>query len=41
MSDPHVWHDAENGMAMVRVIQAQLSEAFPDIGNLDQTMKVC
>lgn len=29
-ADPHVWHDAENGIAMVRVIQEQLSAAFPE-----------
>ena len=34
--DPHVWHDAENGIAMVRVIQTQLSEAFPDNAELYQ-----
>ncbi|MEM8638708.1 MAG: zinc ABC transporter substrate-binding protein [Cyanobacteria bacterium P01_G01_bin.54] len=35
--DPHVWHDAENGIAMVRVIQAQLSEVFPDNADLYET----
>ncbi len=35
-ADPHVWHDAENGVAMVSVIQAQLSEAFPDNASLYQ-----
>ncbi|MEO1621042.1 MAG: zinc ABC transporter substrate-binding protein [Cyanobacteria bacterium J06632_3] len=35
--DPHVWHDAENGVAMVRVIQTQLSEAFPDNADLYET----
>lgn len=35
-ADPHVWHDAENGIAMARVIQAQLSEAFPDNAALYQ-----
>ncbi|MBE9041532.1 zinc ABC transporter substrate-binding protein [Oscillatoriales cyanobacterium LEGE 11467] len=34
--DPHVWHDAENGIAMVRIIQTQLSEAFPDNADLYQ-----
>ena len=34
--DPHVWHDAENGIAMVRVIQTQLSEVFPDNADLYQ-----
>ncbi|MEM9008576.1 MAG: zinc ABC transporter substrate-binding protein [Cyanobacteria bacterium P01_F01_bin.86] len=32
--DPHVWHDAENGIAMVRVIEEQLSEAFPENADL-------
>ena len=35
--DPHVWHDAENGVAMVRVIQTQLSEAFPGNADLYET----
>ena len=35
--DPHVWHDAENGIAMVRVIQEQLSEIFPDNAALYET----
>ena len=34
--DPHVWHDAENGIAMVRTIQTQLSEVFPDNADLYQ-----
>lgn len=29
-NDPHVWHSAQNGIAMVKVIQAQLSEAAPE-----------
>ena len=29
-ADPHVWHDAENGVAMVREIQRQLSEISPE-----------
>ena len=32
--DPHVWHDAENGIAMVRVIQTELSEVFPENADL-------
>ena len=32
--DPHVWHDAENGIAMVRVIEEQLSEVFPENADL-------
>ncbi len=28
--DPHVWHDAENGVAMVREIQRQLGEVSPE-----------
>ncbi|MEM1308447.1 MAG: zinc ABC transporter substrate-binding protein, partial [Cyanobacteria bacterium P01_H01_bin.153] len=28
--DPHVWHDAENGIAIVRVIQEELSVISPD-----------
>ncbi|MBT9317802.1 metal ABC transporter solute-binding protein, Zn/Mn family [Leptothoe spongobia] len=35
--DPHVWHDAENGIAMVRVIEEQLSEAFPENADLYET----
>ena len=34
--DPHVWHDAENGAAMVSAIQTQLSEVFPDNADLYQ-----
>ncbi|MEO1403053.1 MAG: zinc ABC transporter substrate-binding protein [Cyanobacteria bacterium J06635_1] len=34
--DPHVWHDAENGIAMVGVIQTQLSEVFPENADLYQ-----
>jgi len=29
-ADPHVWHDAENGIAMVKEIQSQLSEVSPE-----------
>jgi len=29
-ADPHVWHDAENGVAMVQEIQKQLSEISPE-----------
>ncbi|MEO1634781.1 MAG: zinc ABC transporter substrate-binding protein [Cyanobacteria bacterium J06631_9] len=36
-ADPHVWHDAENGIAMVRVIQTELSEAFPENADLYQS----
>ncbi|MEM6255727.1 MAG: zinc ABC transporter substrate-binding protein [Cyanobacteria bacterium P01_D01_bin.156] len=32
--DPHVWHDAENGIEMVHVIEEQLSEAFPENAEL-------
>ena len=35
--DPHVWHDAENGIAMVHVIEEQLSEAFPENAELYET----
>ncbi|ESA33248.1 periplasmic solute binding protein [Leptolyngbya sp. Heron Island J] len=28
--DPHVWHDAENGIAIVRVIQEELSVLSPE-----------
>ena len=35
--DPHVWHDAENGIAMVHIIQEQLSEVFPDNADLYET----
>ncbi|MEM6591689.1 MAG: zinc ABC transporter substrate-binding protein [Cyanobacteria bacterium P01_C01_bin.73] len=34
--DPHVWHDAENGIAMVRVIQEELSVISPDNADLYQ-----
>ncbi|MEM8546126.1 MAG: zinc ABC transporter substrate-binding protein [Cyanobacteria bacterium P01_H01_bin.119] len=34
--DPHVWHDAENGIAMVRVIQEELSVISPDNAELYQ-----
>ncbi|MEM9905613.1 MAG: zinc ABC transporter substrate-binding protein [Cyanobacteria bacterium P01_D01_bin.44] len=34
--DPHVWHDAENGIAMVGVIQTQLGEVFPENADLYQ-----
>ncbi|MEM6353815.1 MAG: zinc ABC transporter substrate-binding protein [Cyanobacteria bacterium P01_D01_bin.14] len=34
--DPHVWHDAENGIAMVRVIQEELSVIFPENAELYQ-----
>ncbi|MEO1390597.1 MAG: zinc ABC transporter substrate-binding protein [Cyanobacteria bacterium J06634_6] len=33
-SDPHVWHDAENGVAMVKVVQEQLSEVSPENAEL-------
>ncbi|WP_261891841.1 metal ABC transporter solute-binding protein, Zn/Mn family [Acaryochloris marina] len=32
--DPHVWHDPENGMAMVKQIQKQLSAVVPDQADL-------
>ena len=35
--DPHVWHDAENGIAMVRIIQEQLSEVSPENADLYET----
>ncbi|MFK8184243.1 MAG: metal ABC transporter solute-binding protein, Zn/Mn family [Phormidesmis sp.] len=35
-ADPHVWHDAENGIEMVQVIQRQLSETFPNNASLYQ-----
>ena len=35
--DPHVWHDAENGIAMVQEIQKQLSEIAPDNAALYET----
>lgn len=34
--DPHVWHDAENGIAMVRVIQEELSVISPENAELYQ-----
>ena len=36
-ADPHVWHDAENGIAMVKEIQAQLSEVSPENAALYET----
>ncbi|MEG4851736.1 zinc ABC transporter substrate-binding protein [Microcoleus sp. B5-D4] len=30
VADPHVWHDAKNGMAMAKVISSQLSKVVPD-----------
>jgi len=35
--DPHVWHDVENGIAMVKAIQAQLSEVLPENAELYKT----
>lgn len=35
--DPHVWHDAENGVAMVQEIQKQLSELSPENAALYET----
>ncbi|MEL6602138.1 MAG: zinc ABC transporter substrate-binding protein [Cyanobacteria bacterium J06614_10] len=35
--DPHVWHDAENGIAMVRAVQSQLSELSPENAALYDT----
>lgn len=35
--DPHVWHDAENGVAMVKEIQRQLSEVSPENTALYET----
>ena len=35
--DPHVWHDAENGVAMVKEIQTQLTEVSPDNADLYET----
>lgn len=29
-ADPHVWHNAQHGIAMVEVIQAQLTQASPE-----------
>jgi manganese/iron transport system substrate-binding protein len=28
--DPHVWHDAQNGIKIVATLQANLNKAFPD-----------
>ena len=36
-ADPHVWHDAKNGIAMVKEIQAQLSEVSPENAALYET----
>lgn len=35
--DPHVWHNAANGTAIVEVIQAQLAQLVPDQANLYET----
>ncbi|MEM6255728.1 MAG: zinc ABC transporter substrate-binding protein [Cyanobacteria bacterium P01_D01_bin.156] len=35
--DPHVWHDAENGIAIVRVIQEELSVISPENAEIYQT----
>jgi ABC-type Zn uptake system ZnuABC Zn-binding protein ZnuA len=35
--DPHVWHDVEHGIAMAKVIQAQLSEVSPENAELYDT----
>ena len=34
VSDPHIWHDAKNGIAMVKIVQAQLSELSPENAEL-------
>ncbi|MEO0739152.1 MAG: zinc ABC transporter substrate-binding protein [Cyanobacteria bacterium J06649_12] len=34
--DPHVWHDAENGIAIVRVIQEELSVISPENAEIYQ-----
>ncbi len=36
IADPHVWHNAENGIKMVEVITAQLSKAVPANAQLYQ-----
>ena len=35
--DPHVWHDVENGIAMVKAVQQQLSEVSPENAALYET----
>lgn len=35
--DPHVWHDAENGIAMVEAVKEQLSEVSPENAELYET----
>ncbi len=35
--DPHVWHDVENGIAMVKEIQSQLTEVSPANSELYET----
>jgi len=35
--DPHIWHNAQHGVAMVRVIEAQLVAIAPDHTELYQT----
>lgn len=32
--DPHIWHDAKNGVQMVKVMQANLTQAAPENTNL-------
>ena len=34
--DPHIWHDAENGIAIVRVIQEELSVISPENAEIYQ-----
>ncbi|MBE9095220.1 metal ABC transporter solute-binding protein, Zn/Mn family [Tychonema sp. LEGE 07203] len=30
VSDPHIWHDAKNGMAMAKIINTQLGKVLPN-----------
>ncbi|MGJ3246419.1 MAG: metal ABC transporter solute-binding protein, Zn/Mn family [Elainellaceae cyanobacterium] len=34
VADPHIWHDAQNGVRMVDVIQTQLAQIMPDQANI-------
>ncbi|HLO50720.1 MAG TPA: zinc ABC transporter substrate-binding protein [Kamptonema sp.] len=37
VSDPHVWHDAKNGIAMAKVINTQLSKILPNQASIYNT----
>ena len=37
VSDPHVWHDAKNGMGMAKVINTQISKILPNQASVYNT----